>query len=472
MCRGHNITNVEIMYSNNQNIYYNAVKGKIFIHNSIFRDAVNSKGDNYFAGNAFFFSECNNQNTIFSIKHTQFLNNTNNQSRQGMHLKSDSNLDFASGLLIVLKCTIINVSLDNITLDGNSGVRGGNLALVFHNLSDVFASPVYIQNSFIRNGKANIGGGMLIQLVEASLLMNQHCKARTKARTLLVINNTEFTRNKATYGGGGLYLQTKESQTYCSAAKINITNCIFKSNTLSTKGTGGLAIHNTNFIAFPYVEHAQPQFHLNIVKCSFSGHHVDLHRRNSGTGVIAAEASPSVHLTDLSIYNNECSGILGISSSFIISGNVNIFNNNASSGGGMLFCSDSVMFLTPHTILTITNNFAEHAGGGICVEIQCLQSQPICFFQLDTETSMHYDEISSINVSLHNNSAGYAGHELYGGSIEYCFLLESPFHNVSANKSEIVFEQIFDYDRSKPSSITSPPHRVCLCNKKKNLTVL
>lgn len=457
----HNITNVAVTYSKQQNVHYNSVEGIISIHNCTFAHASVSNSFYKYAGNAFFFSECKSHLTNFTIERTQFLNNSNIRKKNGIR-----KMDFASGLLIVLKCTTVTVSFDNVTFDKNSGYSGGNLAVVFNNISHVFTSPIKISNSIIANGIADVGGGMFVTLVEAPMQMGNFKCMPTMPRSLLILENVTFARNKALRGGGALYIRQKDSPTtLCSVAKISIDNCTFKYNTLGDSGHGGVAIHSINFIIFEYVHHAVPQYQLEISNSEFT--HNNAHKP-SGKGIIFLNSSPHVSLKNVSIHDNKCSGILGIRSNFLISGNVSICNNTGSSGGGILFCSDSVMYLMPYTKLIIANNHAHHTGGGICIEAGCLQSQPMCFFQLDESTTLspRRELIDTIHVHLINNSAMFAGDGLFGGSVEYCYLLDSPYHNITANKSKPVFNKIFTIESNNSlSNVSSPPQKVCYCNK-------
>ena len=447
----HFYTNVQVLYSRDQNIYYNNVEGEITVRNSTFAHAADYT---FKAGNSFFFSECNGVSTELCIENTHFINNSN---RHG-----EDQTRFAAGLLIVLKCTTVNVTLESVKLHQNEGSHGGNLAVVLHDITHWFTSHVHIQNSVIKDGKANIGGGLFISFVEESIPIPSAGMNLSNSRTIVLINNVEFNGNVATQSGGALYLRQKESQTYYSAASTKIENCKFKTNLIHERGAGGVAIHTITFTTFAYLPHGKPQFQLEIVNSTFSKHHV---KKHSGKGVIFAKGTSYVSLFNVDIHDNGCSGILGISSNFVFSGDVNIFNNIGSSGGGILFCSDSVMFLKPYTTLTITNNHAEHAGGGICIDQECLQSKPMCFFQLDEQASIQEDLMDTIQVDLINNTATYAGDGLYGGSVVYCYLLDPPIHNVTANTSKNVFKKIFTIKPKHPSYITSTPQQVCMCNQ-------
>ena len=112
--------------------------------------------------------------------------------------------------------------------------------------------------------------------------------------------------------------------------------------------------------------------------------------------------------------------------------------------------------------LVIYNNSAKHTGGGIAVESICMVSKPICFFQLATSSSEDY---SNISVTVLNNTAKHAGDNLYGGSVDYCYMIENSAHDAPANKSLAVFYEIFNIhpNGSGLPYITSPPDHACIC---------
>lgn len=158
---------------------------------------------------------------------------------------------------------------------------------------------------------------------------------------------------------------------------------------------------------------------------------------------------------------------MAVDSNLIVLGNIEINNNNADSGGGILFCSNAVMFLKPNTNVTISNNHVKHAGGGICVEDQCMQSRPLCFFQYDIEATFNSSLRESIHIHLVNNIAIFAGDHIFGGSVDFCYMMQSkishknysdPYHNTQ------YFMDIFNFIPYTNTSITSPERHICLCN--------
>ena len=461
-----------------QGLYVYGVRDFISISQSRFVGAGygynQTNSDSYITGNSVFAEYYDENETLhISIDSSEFLFNNNRPEcanvKGNKYCKCDH---LASGLSIILRHSNVLVSLTHLYFTNNSGCRGGNLAIIF-NTSSPFSGHVTLQNTFIRNGIATYGGGLYIfYLSIPSYDHDNYCPTSsenvpTSTSELVTIMNTTFENNKA-LSGGGLYARLTDSLTLCNPVRISITeNCLFEHNTLSDAGYGGVALHSVNFLSFEYKRQTVPQFLLHIHQSTFRNHAYSNNSKwnNSGSGVIYIKTSHHAAIENIIIYGNQYSGIVIVDSNLVVSGSVNIYNNNGSSGGGMLFCSNSVMFLTPNTNITIANNKVEHAGGGICVEDQCLQSKPACFFQPDYEASVQPELNSTINIHLINNSAKYAGDQIYGGSIDFCYIMDSPFHNVSLHEGDSVeaYHQFFTVEPNEPYSVTSPQRHVCLC---------
>ena len=130
------------------------------------------------------------------------------------------------------------------------------------------------------------------------------------------------------------------------------------------------------------------------------------------------------------------------------------------------------MYLEAYTNVNIAHNTANHTGGGISVETEYLESKPICFFQLGRDPLINSSVVKTINISLYDNHAGIAGNNIFGGSIDYCYMIDSPNHK--ANHSTKMYYAVFSVPNNTehPSSVTSPPRRVCLCqNYKPNCSI-
>ena len=415
-----------------------------------------------------------NDDTLnINIKGSKFLNNSNLPDCALIGYDSDEHCTcrhLASGLALILRRSNVSVTLSELEFDGNRGCLGGNLAVVF-NTTTPFVGNVSIQDCQTRNGLAADGGGMYIYYLSTPY-PNDNCSLEDNSIIdVITISNTIFEGNTAVVGGG-LYAGLTESLAICTPYRITIDQCSFRRNTFTREGYGGVAIHNMNFISFPYKRQILLQFLLVIQNSNFTQHTYSSDNlwNNSGSGVIYVKTNHHAEIKDILIYENMYSGIVIVDSNLVVYGTVEIYGNNGSSGGGMLFCSNSVMFLTPNTTLNIFNNHVEHAGGGICVEDQCLQSRPLCFFQLDYNGIVNPQSNSYVEVLLTENSAKYAGDQLYGGSIDYCYIIDSPFYNVTQHRGSYVntFRHLFHYYPNNSHSVTSPQRQVCLCDGSSN----
>ncbi|MGJ8945944.1 hypothetical protein AB9K17_23935, partial [Salmonella enterica subsp. enterica serovar Kentucky] len=84
-----------------------------------------------------------------------------------------------------------------------------------------------------------------------------------------------------------------------------------------------------------------------------------------------------------------------------------------------------------------SHNRANHTGGGICVDSDYLESIPICFFQLANDPQRRQSLIETINITVDNNHAGYAGHNIFGGAIDNCYIIDSPIYHVLLKSKEM-----------------------------------
>ena len=469
--------NVVISDSPVQGLLIYNIQGNISIKESKFLRAGyghnQTSSHSNIAGNSIFAqpNHTNNVTVNIVISSSEFIDNSNRPNcAEAITTDEDDPCQcehLASGLALILRRSDVSVKLSNSIFKNNRGCLGGNLAVVF-NTTYPFNGDVLIQDCHIKNGTAVFGGGVYIYYLSAPASNNNCSLENIVIINLITIANTTFEDNIA-LTGGGLYAGLTESLAICIPYKILITdNCLFQHNTLNHAGFGGVAIHNMNFLSFGYKKQILLQFLLVIQESQFTHHYFSNSKwNNSGSGVIYVKTNHHVEIENIAIYGNQYSGIVIVDSNLVVSGSVEIYNNSGSSGGGMLFCSNSVMFLTPNTTITIANNEVEHAGGGICVEDQCLQSRPLCFFQPDYKATIDPKLDQSIKVVLNNNTAKYAGDQIYGGTIDYCYIMNPPYHNISQHKGDSVevFQQLFHYYPNNSHSITSPQRRVCLCYK-------
>ena len=295
------------------------------------------------------YCESNLTNSTVLVKNTLFLENIiSNHPRVYISLEYDD--PFAAGLTVVVHCPRIRVHLDNITAEGNAGRGGGNLAFLFNASGLSNATLVVLNNSVIRNGVAVEGGGIFVLVTQPFISSRQH---KLNYSEILLIENTCFESNSASYVGGAISIVQKESTTPLLIGEIVIDSCQFFHNSLHGEGVhGGTAITSTNYLLTEIDQHISPQFKTNISSCFFYGNYVT-HKhmtRSAGTAVIFVKTNPYVRLHDINITSSNSSGILGLHSNLILSGTIVVSHNQAESGGGILLC-ESAILITPGGVI-------------------------------------------------------------------------------------------------------------------------
>ena len=469
---GHlNIDNINISNSKSQGLMIVGIQKSVKIIRSLFTNAIHEKNDtSYIAGNSLIIVPTTANNGTFEnimIEKSSFINNVNRMDcvANGTRCKCER---FAPGLSIFVYHKNVNITMNEVVFDGNLGCRGGNVAIIFY---VYLVGHVLMTKCIFQNGNASLGGGMFLSFLGESTYTSSDSEYNHKLTlgAVVQISNCTFQNNSATLTGGALYINLRNSISYRHLIVQIGKGSDFTGNSLAYQGIGGVAIHYVNY--FSSELKSLQELQLIIRDTTFSHNVLNNASKwnNSGCGVILLRNAHYTEIKDIAIYDNKYSGIFMVESTLIVSGQVHIHSNSGSSGGGMLFCSNSVMYLKPNTLLNISYNQVVHAGGGICIEEQCLQSKPICFFQKSNEASMNHSETNSIKVIVKNNTAGYAGDQIYGGSIAFCFIVESPKHNINdppVQNSIEVFKKVFDIDLNayKTTSIKSHQRRVCLCN--------
>ena len=411
-----------------------------------------------------YFTSCHEPSYV-SILHSNFVNCSNKGNDKGM--KSP----YAGGLSITIKCFDTHINITNVNFIENKGGDGGNLAILIHNMTSSRSNTVHsiiISESLFHNGHGLVGGAIYVSFRNFPQGEDKRaCESNySYNHPLLLIVNSTFSGNCAHRTGGALFMKYHESLSECTVQQVEIKYCQFESNYLNDTGTGGTAISSFNYIIPGYLYSNLLQTQINIVESTFKDNFVRVqHGKDlSGSGVILAKSHKYFAIINITIDSNHCSGVLALGSNVIIEGTVTIRNNIGYSGGGMLICQNAILYLKPRATLNIESNYANHSGGGILVESECSQSKPPCFYQLAAMDPQEYD---SIQINLINNTANYAGDQLFGGDIDYCYMIQSSNHSEAFNNSLAVYQKIFHIlpnvtvPYHMKSSVTSMPRRVC-----------
>lgn len=438
------------------------VTGQNVIKRSVFANASIPEGNkDYLKGNFIGYSKNSETGAAaVEISDTRFENNKYHP-RYAACNSTDRRLSF--GLNIILERGNVSIGLSNVTLSHNDGCAGGNMAILlfnFYNLVD--NTRIRLDNgTIVEHGRGNLGGGIFVTLINSEDMPSQSSHAtRKESYPPLHIHNTIFRNNEAYFVGGAIYLKHLETDHSTSAGIVSIENCTFEGNQINTTTSGGLALHITTFIVREIQLHTRPQIKVVISHCNFTGHKSQ-HSSDLGNGVIFVKTSPYISISDSRVTGNNCTGILAITSNIVISREVNVSNNTAYSGGGLLLCAGAALYLERGSHLVIIGNHAMSTGGGIYVERECIINRPRCFFQYNS-TAHENSTTDRPRVTVKRNTAERAGDNIYGGTVDNCYLI-----NISKRQILEIFKNIFDVDyniissKMQNSSIASPPRRVC-----------
>ena len=429
------------------------VDGEVLLNNMQVLNSNTGGRKVHSAGNFIEYRHCHNVQTIVFITNSRFVNNSN---------YADPHNTYAAGLTISINCPGITVKMYNVTMLSNTGYSGGNLALRFLCYLGCFNVSAEIGHCQFEGGNSTDGGGMFAKLTElaASQASVTPCSTTPKEHLLLHVYDTNFTNNVARYTGGGIRLvQTPSTCPYC-IENIVFSNVTFNNNSVIITGHGGIAIHSQTNIK-DYL-HLIPHFHIILVNCSIFNNNKPQTRDGSGTAAVFLKSNKFFLLENTAVFCNEVTGIMASDSNIILSHNITIVNNTGSSGGGIFLCQKAIMYLETHTNVTIAHNSAKHTGGGIYVETSCLVSKPPCFFQLCNDLQALPTKL----VSLYNNHAYFAGNNIFGGSIDTCFISKKPHNHHNAID---IYKAVFSVPSNtvNPTSVSSPPRHICLCTNKR-----
>lgn len=366
-----------------------------------------------------------------TVNNSIFVNNTH-----PFHMKDL----VQGGLTILINHCVAQISMNSNTFSRNSG--GGNLVLILHNITDFAALKVLISDATIEHGRSVKGGGLYLS-VNKQLQVAQGASIANANKTIIVIDGVIFDSNVAQMVGAGMYLEHK--------------------NYVTRSKHGGVALHSNEYTIAGSYSQITPEYRVELKESSFYNNGRSRTWKQPGNPTILVNSNKYFGVF---VTNNDCSGIIAVGSNLVLGGRVTLAHNRGPSGGGILLCQNAVMYLRTRTTITIRNNSVQHAGGGISVENLCLQTRPPCFFQFENLNTSQ--DIETIKIHLYNNTALYAGHNLFGGEVDYCYMQDNPkFTQPSLNTTE-VFYKIFNLSNAyNPLSVTSIPRHICFCENNK-----
>ena len=444
----------------------NAVSAGIYIYNVVDYvtmdscKVINASSENHkiMSGTVIAYNNHTTTNTRLIISQCHFMNSG--------YCSYNNEHSHSCGLALFHGNPNLTVETLNSVFFNNTGCNGGNMAVLLFDFSaNNDTSMVTITNTTFTNGQSKYGGGLYMSFENSfpdSIYGHLEVYKNARKTRALRIEQSTYSGNYAVMSGGGIYMQWKQSLILDKIVDMDITDSTFESNSIGLYGSGGLALNYRTYIDSGDKEEKLLKFRVNfnIFSCSFYSHIAKPSNEEqllSESSVILAETVPYLGIHDTNITSNNCTAILAIGTTLVFYGSSRISNNTAFMGAGLRLCSGSLMYLTPHMELVITNNSVQQTGGGILVNSNCLVNIPMCFYQYNREITFNNSLLSTIDVRIYDNHSPDGENNIFGGSVDYCFFMY-------VRKTEELFQnqlQVPNNTADNPSSISSRPQHVC-----------
>ena len=450
------LTSVTVLDAKSAGIYVYNVAGSVKMNSCEVINASSYKVDTL-SGNIIVYDDYMSADSArLSISNSQF-NSSGYSNRTTCRINSKLlRFHFSSGLVLFLGNSKVTIAIDNTKFSHNTGCNGGNIAVLFFKFM-----PVTISHSDFIGGYSSFGGGAYLSFENSFLDWIYKSTNYRYLSKVLSITDSKFVNNTAEWNGGGVYVHWKQSLLLNGSVDVSISRTIFDNNFVG-KYDGGMAFYYQTYLEDSDNPKSVSKLYisLNVSNSTFHNHYPSIpsNKFQPEYSVILATNVPYFGVDGITVKNNNCTAIQAVGSTVVFYGSTRIFNNSALTGAGIKLCSGALIYLTAHTNLIITNNSAEQTGGGLQVYLSnCLLTIPKCFYQYTRDISRNLSLLETINFKVANNSANKSGDNIFGGSIDYCYLLWVPLkQNVNKYFIDVPFNSI-----PKPSSISSNPQQVC-----------
>ena len=352
-------------------------------------------------------------------------------------------------LILARKFAVI-LELNNVTFNDSQ-------ALVDFEVSGCNHFTLYVSNLFVLKNITVILNGLQVQCTRSSDIAVLLKKIRIETGTLYfsLINLLNVT--------------ITEMEVYLMPHLFAIKNSIVTFNSLFYMANNLMALYSTFNII-----NSRISFHGNTMIARYHGYESYMYMENS-TALFTGNATFTDNIS------NRGPGVIETTDGSIVSlqGNINFIGNQGESGGAIALYDNSYILLHPSTNITFKSNSAKSYGGVIYVvteqkqhsKFSLVNIDPIvspfrdlqseCFYTLHTLENFHELQQQSdtkAQLIFDNNTAGWAGTDIYGGSIDTCTL---PTYWPAVFGIKTFKDDLFRLESN--NTVTSDPTRVCIC---------
>ena len=333
----------------------------------------------------------------------------------------DSELKHTEGILISLnqKTYTVGIVLDSVTAYCNKGIGNIVIDAVEHDM------PTY--NLTIDNLISSGANGYALEITSHNAYYEQ-CPAikNYSLDSIIAIVNSIFSYNNNDNG---------KPVVLFNLVRVRFTTRIVIQATKICNNIGQYGL-KLNLYSYRY----QTLFFVTLENFTADKNSWPYHGDRLYSTIYAFFVTRLV-LNNVSITNNNMTGLFVYRTAVVVNGTTLFHNNTGIDGGGLAVYGDSYLVLNSNSILNFTNNTAKQRGGAIFVDNQKVLA--LCFLQFSDDTHT--------KVTITGNTADVAGTFLYGGANIECIQL---------------LHRTFDYSKQTgPSVISSEPYDVCFCDQ-------
>ena len=414
---------------------------------------VNNAAELYAGGNAvFIYDEISNYSSLpvlnlssclFALGIDGSILQTANQKQVYFDPKFKS-MGTGLGILMLQNSDTVRINIANTVSYRNQAFYGGNLNFQVNQMS----SSISLSNVNSFRAISLIGGG-LYYFINPS----PYPKLFKDPDSLILTNSTFSSDYNYDYFGtlidmsNQLKMNTIVQVEHC----ILYGNVVLQSFSLSISTSNPVVFSNSAFItAGCYGGIGSYQTKSVYTNCSFDR-----------TNIYASQSE--IDFIDSSVSNSLLSAFELFYSQLHLTGNVNLINNKAASGGGALYLYNSGLNFVAPLHFRFINNTAVTTGGAIYIYTKGGNGE--CIF--------HYEDINGtlenpgIHLYFEGNNAQVAGNVLYGGDIDRCSFdcSSTPkYSNNCPNMTTVLNKTATFVNSGDPSGIiSSVPQSVCSC---------
>ena len=306
-------------------------------------------------------------------------------------------------------------------------------------ISTSLGYPLFsITHSIFRNNTAGYGGGL------SFIMYNQMIHAWPGSTSSILITETSISEwNRASYASGKSF----GGNGYVSGAHIQ--NVTFTNNKAKGSCSAMCVLNTIQHSARGFLRFTMEQVHFNRNILTHG------HPQTEFVGTVLMINVHSVLLDSCTFAENNASALVAVHSGLVFQGEGKFTMNHGVKGGALALYATSVLFYT-NTSLLFTKNSAKDKGGALYIHDSSYLTKKLWQGQCQKSFQVFPTESATTKLEFYSNTAEIAGDVLYGGLIEQCS---------DSNNTSTVIHSLLHYDnQTGPSTLTSDPIQICLCN--------